>query len=158
MWKSLLVVVVALPLSALLMITFWVALGWKAGVIVGCSTLALCLVAATAMIFMLKKFSLFDVFLPLIFSVIWSVVLIPFSFGEEAFTAPTAIGSGFILTLCLWRVYQNDGRGKNWLILPTLVYIYEMLPVNIPGLFDDYFAFGGSVICERTANHDGLSS
>jgi hypothetical protein len=125
---------------------FWIWQGWKAGLIAGCSVLGICFIIATLMLFFIKKFSLVDVFLPLVFSVIWSVILLPFSFGESAFTAPSAIGSGFILTLCLWRVYHSGGQGKNWLIIPILVYMYEMLPVNIPGPFDDYFAFGGDII------------
>ena len=33
---------------------------------------------------------------------------------------------------------------KTWIIFPTIVFLYEMLPVSIPGPFDDFFAFGGS--------------
>jgi hypothetical protein len=97
------------------------------------------------MLFFVRKLSLVDVFLPLIFSVVWTVLLIPLSLGTEVFTAPAAIGSGFLLTLCLWRYYNNNQIGKYWLIFPVIVYMYEMLPVNIPGPFDDYFSFGGDV-------------
>ncbi len=147
MWKSLLVVVLAFPLAILFAIIFAVGVNWKAGVIAGCATLALCLIGATLMLFFLKTFSAVDVFLPLVFSVVWSLALIPLSFGADLFSAPTAIGSGFVMTLCLWRVRQNGGEGRKWLIFPIIVYIYEMLPVNIPGPFDDLFAFGGDVIC-----------
>jgi uncharacterized membrane protein len=147
MWKSLLVIVLAIPLAILFTIIFWVGMDWKAGVIAGCVTLALCLTAATLMLFFLKTFSVVDVFLPLIFSIVWSLALIPLSFSAEVFSAPTTIGAGLVLTLCLWRVRQNNGQGKNWLIFPIIVYIYEMLPVNIPGPFDDMFAFGGDVVC-----------
>jgi hypothetical protein len=129
-----------------MLVIFGVWQGWKAGIIAGCSTLGVCFIIATLMLFFIKRFSLVDVFIPLIFSVIWSVILLPFSFGESAFTAPSAIGSGFILTLCLWRVYHSEGQGKKWLIIPILVYMYEMLPVNIPGPFDDYFAFSGDIV------------
>ena len=73
------------------------------------------------------------------------MILIPFSLGTSIFSAPTAIGSGLVLTLCLWRVHHNDGQGKQWLILPTIVYMYEMLPIDIPGPFDNIFSFGGTV-------------
>lgn len=33
---------------------------------------------------------------------------------------------------------------KTWIIFPTFVYVYEMLPISIPGPFDDMFAFGGT--------------
>jgi hypothetical protein len=146
MWKSLLIIVLAFPLAILFGIMAWVGANWRAGIIAGCITLAVCLITATLMLFFLKTFSAVDVFLPLVFSVIWSLALIPLSFGADLFSAPTAIGSGLVLTLCLWRVRQNNGQGKNWLIYPIIVYIYEMLPVNIPGPFDDIFAFGGDVV------------
>jgi hypothetical protein len=40
------------------------------------------------------------------------------------------------------KQYKMD---KKWLILPALVFLYEMLPINIPGPVDDTFALGGSV-------------
>ncbi len=145
MWKSLLIVVVSAPLSIALGIAFWAAQGWKAGLIACVSTFAVCLVAATLMAFFTRRFTLFDVFLPVIFSVIWSAILAPFSLGADLFAAPAAIGAGLLLTLCLWKVYHEGGQGRGWLIFPILVYIYEMLPVNIPGPIDDYFALSGDL-------------
>jgi len=147
MWKSLLLVLVSVPLSVALGLAFWVAQGWKAGLIACCLTIAVCLTIATLMAFLTRRFTLLDVFLPLIFSVLWSLILMPFSLGADIFAAPSAIGSGMLLTLCLWRVYHENGAGKNWLILPILVYIYEMLPVNIPGPIDDTFALTGDLAC-----------
>ena len=41
-------------------------------------------------------------------------------------------------------LYKMRKVHPGWLILPAVTFLYEMLPVNIPGPFDDYFAFGGS--------------
>ncbi len=147
MWKSMLLIALSVPLAICAAIIAWISINFRAGIIAGCSVLAICIIAATLMLFFLKRFSLVDVFLPLIFSVIWSVALIPVTLPEAVFSVPTAIGSGFILTMCLWRVYHDPRVGKGWLIFPIIVYMYEMLPVNIPGPFDDIFAFGGDVIC-----------
>jgi hypothetical protein len=147
MWKSLLVVVVSVPLSIAVGLAFWVAQNWRAGLIACFSSFAVCLVAATLLAFFTRRFTLVDVFLPLIFSVLWSLLLMPLSLGADLFTAPAAIGSGILLTWCLWRVYHEDGEGRKWLIFPILVYIYEMLPINIPGVFDDYFALSGDLAC-----------
>jgi hypothetical protein len=146
MWKSLVLMLVAGPLALVLGILFWAVRDWRAGVIAACCTFAACLVAATLLVFFRPRFTLFDVFLPVGFSVIWSVFLIPFSFGADLFTAPAAIGSGLILSLCLWKVYHDGGQNRKWLILPILVYLYEMLPINLPGPFDDYFALSGDVV------------
>jgi hypothetical protein len=157
MWKSLLIVVVSVPLSIALGIAFWAAQGWKIGLIACFSTFAACLVAATLTAFFTRRFTLFDVFLPVIFSVIWSAILTPFSLGADLFTAPAAIGAGLLLTLCLWKVHHEGGEGRRWLIFPILVYIYEMLPINIPGPIDDYFALTGDfasvILYQLIASH-----
>lgn len=145
MWKSLLIVVISGPLSIALGLAFWVAQGWRIGLMACFSTFAVCLVAATLTAFFTQRFTLFDVFLPVIFSVLWSAILAPFSLGSDLFTAPAAIGAGLLLTLCLWKVYHEGGEGRRWLIFPILVYIYEMLPINIPGPIDDYFALTGDL-------------
>ena len=151
MWKSLLVVVVSAPLSIAVGLAFWVAQNWRAGLIACFSTFAVCLVAATLLAFFTRRFTLVDVFLPLIFSVLWSLILMPLSLGAELFAAPAAIGSGMLLTWCLWRVYHESGPNasadRKWLIFPILVYVYAMLPIHIPGAFDDHFALSGDLAC-----------
>ena len=102
------------------------------------------LVLATVMLLFTKRFTLGDVFLPTFFSIVWSILLIPFSLGTSLFSAPAAIGSGLVLSACLWRAYHAQGVGREWLILPITVFLYEMIPVNISGPFDDYLAFGGA--------------
>jgi hypothetical protein len=146
MWKSLLLALVAAPVSIALGIAVWAGANWKAGLIACCCTFAAGLILATLMAFFTRRFTLFDVFLPVIFSVLWSLVLVPFSLGSDLFTAPAAIGSGLLLTLCLWKAYHEEGKSRRWLIFPILVYIYEMLPINLPGPFDDYFALTGDVV------------
>jgi hypothetical protein len=143
MWKSLLLVVVSVPISFALGLSVWIGSNWKAGLITCCCTFAACLVIASVMAFFTRRLTLLDVFLPVVFSVIWSLILVPFSLSADLFTAPAAIGSGLLLTLCLWKVYHEGGEDRKWLIFPILVYIYEMLPVNLPGPFDDYFALTG---------------
>jgi hypothetical protein len=147
MWKSLLLVVVSAPLSLAVGLAFWAAQSWRAGLAACFATFAACLVAATLLAFFTRRLTLVDVFLPVIFSVLWSLILMPFSLGSDLFTAPAAIGAGMLLTWCLWRAYHEDGAPRNWLIVPTLVFVYEMLPINVPGPFDDYFALTGDLAC-----------
>lgn len=145
MWKSLLLAAVSAPVSIALGIAVWVGAGWKAGLSTCCCAFAAGLVMATLIAFFTRRLTLFDVFLPVVFSILWSLALMPFSLGSDLFTAPAAIGAGLLLTLCLWKAYHEEGASRRWLIFPILVYIYEMLPVNLPGPLDDYFALTGDV-------------
>lgn len=147
MWKSLMLVAVSAPVSVALGVAVWVGAGWKAGLITCCCAFAAGLTIATIVAFCTRKLTLVDVFLPVVFSVLWSLALVPFSLGADLFTAPSAIGAGLLLTLSLWKAYHDEGQSRRWLIFPILVYIYEMLPINLPGPFDDYLALTGDVAC-----------
>ena len=62
MWKSLLLVVVSCPLAIAMAIIFGVSNNWHAGLIAAASTIAICLISATLMLFSMKTFSVVDVF------------------------------------------------------------------------------------------------
>ncbi len=141
MWKSLVIGFISLPLSALAFVIGWAAGTVKVGVIACACVLALGWAAAAIMLFTIRSLSLIDVFLPIPAAVVWSLLLTAVNVGE-AFTVPTCIGSAILLSISLWMVRQGKFP-RSWAIIPITVFIYEMLPVNIPGPFDDYFSFTG---------------
>lgn len=123
----------------------WANSGFVTGLNVAAAIFGLGFIIAFSMLFFIKQFSTADVFLPIPVSIIWCIILLPFHLSSGLFTAGTAIGSGFILSICLW-MYKNGQMSKTWIIIPMIVYFYEMLPIAIPGPFDDAFAFGGSFV------------
>jgi hypothetical protein len=142
MWKGLLVGCVSVPfalVSFLLALVTWNA---KVGFAVGLSMLLASWVVAVVMVLTTRRFSIFDVFLPIPVAVAWSFILTIFSLGGNAFAAPACIGSALLLSACLWMI-QRGRFPVYWAILPIITFMYEMLPVNVPGPFDDWFAFGG---------------
>lgn len=102
-------------------------------------------ISSVISLFFIKTYSYLDAFLPLAFAVVWSFILLPFTFGTSAFSAPALIGSAILLGICMILAKRQE-IDKLFLIFPAVVFIYEMLPINIPGPFDDIFAFGGSVV------------
>ena len=146
MWQSILLFLLAFPFSALAGAIAWIAWNFKTGAWVALSVFALFAALSAARLLTLKTFSTVDLFLPIAAAAVWSLVLTPLELGSNLFSAPAAIGSALLLTLSLWRVRHQEMRGKGWLIYPVLVFIYEMLPVNIPGPVDDYLAFGSSAV------------
>jgi len=145
MWKGILVMFAAVPLAFTAAGILWAAFDWRTGLVAGGTTFGLCLLLAIVMLLFTKHYTLGDVFLPTVFAIVWSVLLFPLSLGTSLFSAPAAIGSGLVLSACLWKAYHDQGVGRRWLILPITVFLYEMIPLNIPGAFDDYMAFGGQV-------------
>jgi hypothetical protein len=143
MWRSLLLGIVSFPLSFLAFLIGWVAGdSFKTGVIVGLCVLALGFLGAITTLLLTRHLSTVDIFLPIPLAVVWSLLLTVLTGGVEGFTAPACIGSAILFSACLWMIRQ--GRSSNsWAIVPAIVFIYEMLPINIPGSFDDYFSFGG---------------
>jgi hypothetical protein len=84
-------------------------------------------------------------------------------FAGSVFSAATCIFSGVLLSVGM--LLYKKGRMAGWaLILPSLTFVYEMLPIELPTDLDNIFALGGScftmwwgrittVALEKGANH-----
>ena len=144
MFRSLAIGALSFPFSLLALIIGWAAGDLRTGLLAGAAVFTCFFVAAVVNLFFIKEFSYLDAALPLVFAMFWSAALAPFSFGISLFSAPAFMGAALMLGVCmaLDKRYLMD---KKWLILPALVFFYEMLPINIPGPVDDTFALGGSV-------------
>ncbi|MBL8995412.1 MAG: hypothetical protein JNM63_18850 [Spirochaetia bacterium] len=145
MWRSIVFIVAGLPLGlGGWVITWLITKDFRSGLIAMAIIMTASMALALANLFFIKKLSTPDIFLPIPFALVWSVVLFPFGITSEYFNIASFLGSSILLTLSLWWV--REGKMKpGWIIFPALVYLYEMIPVNIPGPFDDIFGFGGSV-------------
>lgn len=144
MWKSVLLAVASLPASLIAFGIGWASTSVRVGVVAGLSTLFVCWALAIVLLLFTRRFSAVDVFLPVPIAILWSMMLFPLSLGTELFTAPSCIGSAVVLSVCLWMIRHNK-MPVTWAILPAVIFLYEMLPINVPGPFDDWFAFGGDV-------------
>ncbi len=145
MWRSLLLGAISIPLSFVAFLIGWSAGSFKTGLISGLCVFVLFFLAAIVVLLFTRRISPVDVFLPIPIAVLWSVILIPFSLGTEVFTAPSCIGSAILLSMSLWMIRKGD-LPNAWAVIPATVFAYEMLPINIPGPFDDWFAFGGDAV------------
>ena len=143
MWRAAAINVLSFPFSMLAFITGWGIWDLRTGILAGAAAFAVFFIASVAALFFIKTFSYLDAVLPPLFSIVWSFILFPFTFGTALFSAPAFIGSAFLLGACM-ALAKRDGVNKVWLAFPAVIFLYEMLPVNIPGPFDDLFAFGGS--------------
>ena len=143
MWRSIAISFLAFPFSILAFLIGWAARDLRFGLLAGAVIFTCFFIAAVVNLFFVKTYSYLDAALPPVFAVLWSLALAPFSFGASLFSAPAFIGAGLLLGTCLVlnKRYQT---GIKWLILPGLIFIYEMLPINIPGPVDDAFALTGS--------------
>lgn len=143
MWRSLAISFLSFPFSALAFLAGWVVADLRTGFLAGTAVFGIFLLAAIISLFFVKTYSYTDAALPPAFAALWSLALAPFSFGASLFSAPAFIGAGMLLGGCM-ALAKRYRTGLKWLLLPALVFIYEMLPVNIPGPVDDTFALGGS--------------
>ncbi|HOI43183.1 MAG TPA: hypothetical protein PK523_09580, partial [Elusimicrobiales bacterium] len=100
--------------------------------------------AAVGSLFFVRRFTYLDAALPVVFAALWSLALAPFSFGASLFSAPFFIGAAALLGVCIAVTARWDTH-KGWLTLPALVFLYEMLPINIPGPVDDTFSLTASL-------------
>jgi hypothetical protein len=110
------------------------------------------------------KLTVADCIIPTILSIISGIVFAPVQlFAGSVFSAATCIFSGVLLSagMLLYKKWRMAGWA---LILPSLTFVYEMLPIELPTDLDNIFALGGScftmwwgriktVALERGANH-----
>ena len=143
MWRTFVFTFLTVPAALLGFVAGWAVKDLGTGILAGAVCFTLFFIAALVNIILTKRYTAVDAALPVLFAVIWSLILVPFSFGVSLFSAPAFIGSALMLAVCMLAVNRGELK-KTWLVLPVLIYVYEMLPVNIPGPFDDAFALTGS--------------
>jgi hypothetical protein len=114
---------------------------WKIALTVFLSFSCVSFVAASISLFYIRTLSWIDVFFPFIISIPWTLLLLPLKIPTQLFAAPSAIGAGLLLTCSLW-ITKSRGGSYGWLVLPVGIWLYEMLPISIPGPLDDLFALG----------------
>ena len=143
MWRSIAISFLAFPFSTLAFLIGWAARDIRFGLLAGAVIFTGFFIAAIVSLFFVKSYSYLDAALPPVFAALWSLALAPFSFGASLFSAPAFIGAGLLLSACM-VLHKRYQTGIKWLIMPALIFIYEMLPINIPGPVDDAFALTGS--------------
>jgi hypothetical protein len=143
MWRTFLFTFLTVPAGLLGFAAGWAARDLQTGLVAGAACFSALFLAAALNIFLTKTYTWADAALPVLFSLVWSLILIPFSFGTSLFSAPSFIGSAVLLSFCMVFVSRRE-LPRAWLITPLIIFLYEMLPLNIPGPFDDIFALAGS--------------
>lgn len=143
MWRSIAISFLSFPASALAFVIGWAVKDLRAGLVAGAIVFSILFLAAAVHLLFIRTYSYADASMPPVFAALWSLALAPFSLGSSVFSAPAFIGSGLMLGACMVLAKRFSTGGK-WLLLPALVFIYEMLPVNVPGPVDDAFALGGA--------------
>jgi len=149
MWRSLAISAASFPFTVLAFLIGWGARDLRFGLLAGAVVFTGFFIAAVVSLFFVKSYNYTDAVLPLVFSVLWSLALAPFSVGASLFSAPAFIGAALMLGACM-VITKRWQTGFKWLVFPALVFFYEMLPVNIPGPVDDMFAIGGSAAATLT--------
>lgn len=146
MFKAIFLILFSIPIGGMTFVISWCFLDFKISVIIGLIAFSLLNALGFCSLYFQKSITSVDIFLPIPLAIMWSLFLSFFSLGANIFYMPAVIGSSVLLTASLIKQKENPEASRKWLILPTLVFIYEMLPINIPGPIDDYLAFSGATI------------
>lgn len=144
MARSFLISFLGFPSSALAFIIGWAGWDLRTGALAAAVVFSVFFAAAMINLFFIKSFTYLDAALPVVFAGVWSLALAPFSFGASLFSAPFFIAAAALLGACI-AVTARWNTPKGWLVLPALVFLYEMLPINIPGPVDDTFSLTASL-------------
>ena len=99
-----------------------------------------------------KKLSVFDCLLPIFVGLLSSIFFTPIALAANGsfFSFVTCMGASIFLSMMMF-LYRAGKVGVGFLVLPFLVFIYEILPFEFPTELDNLFAFGGNIIVGITA-------
>jgi hypothetical protein len=90
-----------------------------------------------------KRPSWLIIALPMVITIPWVAIMSPFKFVEDVFSIPAALTSAFLLSSVLLAIRRKNLPFK-WALLPLLCWLYECLPITLPGPIDEFLAVGGS--------------
>lgn len=90
-----------------------------------------------------RRLSWLVIALPLAVTLPWVAVMSAFKFVEDVFSIPGALTAAFLLSSVLLAI-RRKGLPLGWALLPLLCWVYECLPLTLPGPFDEMLAVGGS--------------
>ncbi len=144
MARSFLISFLAFPFSVLVFFIGWAGWEFRTGALAAAVAFTLFFLAAAINLFFVRRFTYLDAALPVVFALLWSLALAPFSLGASLFSAPFFIAASVLLGVCIAVTARWDAP-KGWLVLPALVFLYEMLPLNVPGPVDDTFSLTASL-------------
>lgn len=91
-----------------------------------------------------RTLTVLDCILPIPIGLISSILFAPISLmGLSIFSIATCTGAAAFLSVALF-MYRAKRITGGWLIMPFLVFVYELLPIEIPGDIDNFLALGGN--------------
>ncbi|MGN0025180.1 MAG: hypothetical protein ACI351_07105 [Candidatus Avelusimicrobium sp.] len=91
-----------------------------------------------------KNLTVVDCILPLPIGVISAFLFAPVSlFAGSIFSAATCLGASLLLSIML-LMYRAKKIHGGMLVIPFLVFIYELLPIELPTDLDNLFCLGGN--------------
>lgn len=120
----------------------WLRYGWELGIVSGVASWILSAWGISKFNDP-KGLSVLDCLLPLFVSCISGIVFLPFAlFSGNLFSPATCIASGLLLSMHLLAYRAGRITSPWWLIWPTLTFVYELLPIDLPTDIDNLLGFG----------------
>lgn len=87
-----------------------------------------------------------DCFLPIPASVLSGVLFAPIQLADSSiFSTATCVGAGVLLSTAL-AMYRSGTIRRGYILIPLIVFIYEMLPIEFPTDIDNLLSLGGSLM------------
>jgi len=145
--RGLMLGLVSLAVTVSGTLAVWSKSGFFMGVFAGVCLLIVCGGFTIYWTSSVKKLTIWDCLFPLPIGLVSAVVFTPVALlaNGSFFSAVTCMAASFFLTVILFLYRSKKIEGK-YLIWPFLVFVYEILPIELPTEFDNWLAFGGNII------------
>ena len=113
------------------------------GILVGLALFIVLLGVAVYLMNNAKRLTVLDCILPIPIGAIAAVLFAPISlFAGSVFSAVTCLGASLLLSIMLF-LYRAKKIHGGFLVIPFLVFVYEILPIELPTDIDNFLSLGG---------------
>ena len=118
--------------------------GWFLGVMTGTVLFLVFISVSVYLMNTAKQLTVSDCILPLPIGVVSALLFTPVGFiSASLFSTATCLGSAFFLTMMLF-LYRAKKIYGGFLVIPFFVFLYEMLPIELPTDLDNFLCLGGN--------------
>lgn len=134
----------SITISAAAGLSVGMSFGIGKGLLTGILLLAVLLCGSVYLMNNAKQLTVSDCIMPLPIGALSAFLFAPVGLMEgNFFSVATCLGASLFLTIMLF-LYKSKKIGAKWLILPFLVFIYELLPIDLPTDLDNFLSLGGN--------------
>lgn len=145
-FRGALCLIISVIFSVIGGIAVWTKSGFFMGLFAGLVLFIICAALSIYVMYTAKRLTVFDCFFPVVMGALSCLLFFPFDILSFSFFSVATCMSASVFLSMMLLLYRAKFINGYLLIVPFLVFMYELLPFEFPSDIDNFLAFGGDGI------------